>query len=89
MTFRLISLAFASKRGHTYKYMDTNPHVGNLCLLAATKMMIISSTILSAPCLGHMSSNLPKVIFLAVAEAEGEGGKTLALQVEAEVKAKT
>ena len=29
-------------------------------------------------------SGLPKVIFLAVAEAEGEGGKTLALEVEAE-----
>ena len=29
-------------------------------------------------------SGLPKVIFLAVAEAEGEGGKTSALEVEAE-----
>ena len=29
----------------------------------------------------------PKVIFLAVAEAEGEGGKTSALEVEAEGEA--
>ena len=32
----------------------------------------------------NVTSGLPKVIFLAVAEAEGEGGKTLALEVEAE-----
>ena len=32
-------------------------------------------------------SGLPKVIFLAVAEAEGEGGKTSALEVEAEGEA--
>ena len=34
------------------------------------------------------NSGLPKVIFLAVAEAEGEGGKTSALEVEAEGEAK-
>ena len=33
------------------------------------------------------ASGLPKVIFLAVAEAEGEGGKTSALEVEAEGEA--
>ena len=33
------------------------------------------------------NSGLPKVIFLAVAEAEGEGGKTSALEVEAEGEA--
>ena len=31
-----------------------------------------------------LQSGLPKVIFLAVAEAEGEGGKTSALEVKAE-----
>ena len=30
------------------------------------------------------TSGLPKVIFLAVAEAEGEGGKTSALEVKGE-----
>ena len=35
-----------------------------------------------------MYSGLPKVIFLAVAEAESEGGKTSALKVEAEGEAK-
>ena len=35
---------------------------------------------------GHCSG-LPKVIFLTVAEAEGEGGKTSALKVEAEGEA--
>ena len=34
-----------------------------------------------------MSSSLPNVIFLAVAEAEVEGGKTSALEVEAEDEA--
>ena len=34
-----------------------------------------------------MTSGLPKVIFLAVAEVEGEGGKTSALEVEAEGEA--
>ena len=33
-------------------------------------------------------SGLPKVIFLAVAEAKGKGGKTSALEVEAEGEAK-
>ena len=33
-------------------------------------------------------SGLPMVIFLAVAEAEGEGGKPSALKVEAESEAK-
>ena len=33
-------------------------------------------------------SGLPKVIFLAEAEAEAEGGKTSALEVEAEGEAK-
>ena len=33
-------------------------------------------------------SCLPKVIFLAVAKAKGEGGKTLALEVKAEGEAK-
>ena len=33
------------------------------------------------------SSGLPKVIFLAVAEGEGKGGKTSALKVEAEGEA--
>ena len=32
-------------------------------------------------------SGLPKVIFLAVAEAKGEGGKTSALKVEAKSEA--
>ena len=32
-------------------------------------------------------SGLPKVIFLAVAETKGEGGKTSALKVEAEGEA--
>ena len=32
-------------------------------------------------------SGIPKVIFLAVAEAKGEGGKTSALEVEAEGEA--
>ena len=36
---------------------------------------------------GSLNSGLPKVIFLAVAEAEGEGGKTSALEVEAEGEA--
>ena len=36
---------------------------------------------------GGNRSGLPKVIFLAVAEAEGEGGKTSALQVEAKDEA--
>ena len=36
----------------------------------------------------NVTSGLPKVIFLAVAEAEGEGGKTLALEVKAEGEAK-
>ena len=31
-----------------------------------------------------INSGLPKVIFLAIAEAEGKGGKTSALEVEAE-----
>ena len=35
-----------------------------------------------------MASGLPKVIFLAVAEAKGEGGKTLALEVKVEGEAK-
>ena len=35
-----------------------------------------------------LDSGLPKVILLAVAEAEGEGGKTSALKVEAEGEAK-
>ena len=37
----------------------------------------------------HMikTSGLPKVIFMAVAEAEGKGGKTSALEVEAEGEA--
>ena len=34
-----------------------------------------------------VNSGVPKVIFLAVAEAEGEGGKTLALEVKAEGEA--
>ena len=34
-----------------------------------------------------ISSGLPKVIFLAVAEAKGEGGKTSALEVESEGEA--
>ena len=34
-----------------------------------------------------MISGLPKVIFLAVAEAEGEGGKTSALEVKAKGEA--
>ena len=33
-------------------------------------------------------SGLSKVIFLSVADAEGKGGKTLALEVEAEGEAK-
>ena len=33
------------------------------------------------------SSSLPKVIFLAVAEAKGKGGKTSAREVEAEGEA--
>ena len=33
------------------------------------------------------TSSLPKVIFLAVAEGEGKGGKTSALKVEAEGEA--
>ena len=37
---------------------------------------------------GGNRSGLPKVIFLAVAEAEGEGGKTPVLEVEAEGEAK-
>ena len=32
-------------------------------------------------------SGLPKVIFLAVAEAKGKGGKTSAVEVKAEVEA--
>ena len=44
---------------------------------------ISHSLTLSHPILAVLSSGLPKVIFLAVAEAEGEGGKTLALEVEA------
>ena len=36
---------------------------------------------------GENCSGLPKVIFLAVAKAEGEGGKTSALEVEAEGEA--
>ena len=36
----------------------------------------------------NASSGLPKVIFLAVAEAEGKGGKTPVLEVEAEGEAK-
>ena len=36
---------------------------------------------------GQTSSGLLKVIFLAVAEAKGEGGKTSALEVEAEGEA--
>ena len=35
----------------------------------------------------YESSGLPKVIFLAVAKAEGEGGKTLTLEVKAEGEA--
>ena len=35
----------------------------------------------------HHTSGLPKVIFLAVTKAEGEGGKTLALEVEDEGEA--
>ena len=35
-----------------------------------------------------VGSGLPKVIFLAVAEGEDEGGKTFALEVEAEGEAK-
>ena len=35
-----------------------------------------------------LPSGLPKVIFLAVAEGEGKGGKTLALEVEAKGEAK-
>ena len=35
----------------------------------------------------NVTSGLPKVIFLAVAEAEGEDGKTSALEVEAEGEA--
>ncbi len=31
-------------------------------------------------------SGLPKVIFLALDETEGEGGKTLAFEVEGEAK---
>ena len=38
--------------------------------------------------MSSLVSGLPKVIFLAVAEAEGEGGKTSALEVEAEGEAK-
>ena len=34
-----------------------------------------------------ISSSQPKVIFLAVAEVKGEGGKTLALEVAAEGEA--
>ena len=34
-----------------------------------------------------VSSGLPKVIFLAEGKAEGEGGKTLAFEVEAEGEA--
>ena len=34
-----------------------------------------------------MSRGLTKVIFLAVAEVKGEGGKTLALEVEAKGEA--
>ena len=37
--------------------------------------------------LALLCSGLPKVIFLAVAEAEGKGGKTSALEVEAEGEA--
>ena len=37
--------------------------------------------------LADSTSGLPKVIFLALAEAEGEGGKTSALEVEAEGEA--
>ena len=36
---------------------------------------------------GDGVSGLPKVIFLAIAEAEGEGGKTSALKVKAEGEA--
>ena len=35
-----------------------------------------------------LGSGLPKAIFLAIAEAEGEGGKTSAIKVEAEGEAK-
>ena len=35
-----------------------------------------------------VNSGLPKVIFLAIAEAEGEGGKTSALEVEAKGEGK-
>ena len=34
------------------------------------------------------NSGLPRVIFFAVVEAEGEGGKTSAFEVEAEGEAK-
>ena len=34
----------------------------------------------------YQSSGLPKVIFLAVAEAKGEGGKTSTLEAEGEAK---
>ena len=34
-----------------------------------------------------LNSGLPKVIFLAAAEAEGKGGKTSALEVEAKGEA--
>ena len=37
--------------------------------------------------MGAVGSGLPKVIFLAVAEAEGKGGKTSALEVEAKGEA--
>ena len=36
---------------------------------------------------GGGSSGLPKFIFLAIAEAEGEGGKTSALEVKVEGEA--
>ena len=35
----------------------------------------------------NLVSGLPKVIFIAVDEDEGKGGKTLALEVEAEGEA--
>ena len=42
---------------------------------------------LSSPWTKILHSGLPKVIFLAIAEAEGEGGKTSALEVKAEGEA--
>ena len=49
-----------------------------------------SGAIISGIFLGMIegaNSGLPKVILLAVAEAEGKGGKTSALEVEAEGEA--